>query len=486
MRSRRLRNFCRRFRTRKTFCLLVVVVILLLGKYGSPPTPDQQNQGPRRVTPLAETRHPASVAAIEPPTAAVDSALTRPLITNPAIAAARVQERLQREEIALQAAISQLQQAARHGTDSEPAQSRTHESPEATSFIDHVYTFAGSEISKDTSYGNVLPYVARPHAFNYWVPQTGPMDDNNKIISPWYSGSHTRFYGIRCTHQPSLWIGDWAFFSISFNLKSQIERAGSPYEPAKAIWKPHLFRTAYAISPGCSATVEVTSTMHGAVIRSTVPQACRSKSPPAVQFTFGPGKHSKAMEVRPAEDQDDILSVSGVSRQSGHAMTQPMDLFFYASVDTEQNGAQSCISGSNLKVSNKLKVFLVEPSACAEEEVSSDWVQIVRVATSLISEEQAKLNYNQELRGHTFDQVMQSSKDQWNLLLGRYDVTESGLSAAAEKETLQVVYTCMYRFLLFPSKIHEINSTGGVNHMSPYTEPHEVKLEPLIAVSDLK
>ena len=76
------------------------------------------------------------------------------------------------------------------------------------------------------SRGNIFPVVsAGPHAYNHWTFTT----NGN---SPWMfqRGSH-KFAGIRCTHQPSPWIGDYGFFDIgltNMNTWDQSETYLSP------------------------------------------------------------------------------------------------------------------------------------------------------------------------------------------------------------------------------------------------------------------
>lgn len=79
--------------------------------------------------------------------------------------------------------------------------------PSLVSYVDVFYgtgTISGSSLST----GNLFPVVALPHGFNHWTIAT-------RGTSPWFfdPNSHS-FKGIRCTHQPSPWIGDYAYFDI--------------------------------------------------------------------------------------------------------------------------------------------------------------------------------------------------------------------------------------------------------------------------------
>lgn len=80
-----------------------------------------------------------------------------------------------------------------------------------------VNLLAGSFTDGDRfSTGNTLPLVGRPWGFNHWAPQT--KDGGRNTGSWWFKGSDHTLTWMRCTHQPSPWIGDWGYFLFSPQL----------------------------------------------------------------------------------------------------------------------------------------------------------------------------------------------------------------------------------------------------------------------------
>ncbi len=70
-----------------------------------------------------------------------------------------------------------------------------------------VNLLAGSFTDGDRfSTGNTLPLVGRPWGFNHWAPQT--KDGGRNTGSWWFKGSDHTLTWMRCTHQPSPWIGE--------------------------------------------------------------------------------------------------------------------------------------------------------------------------------------------------------------------------------------------------------------------------------------
>lgn len=85
----------------------------------------------------------------------------------------------------------------------------------------------------------------------------------------------------------------------------------------------------------------------------------------------------------------------------------------------------------------------------------------MRVASSFISLEQAELNLK-EVGGASIEQVAEKGRQRWNEVLGRIEVEDGN------QNNLRTFYSCLYRSLLFPRKLYEINTQGQVVHYSPY------------------
>ena len=94
-----------------------------------------------------------------------------------------------------------------------------------TAPVDYVNLLAGSFTRGDVfSTGNTLPLVGRPWGFNHWALQT-----NEGRSAWWFNGNDHEFKWIRCTHQPSPWIGDYGWWMIgpisaSFDLSTMSTR----------------------------------------------------------------------------------------------------------------------------------------------------------------------------------------------------------------------------------------------------------------------
>src|SRR6185312_13751338 len=67
----------------------------------------------------------------------------------------------------------------------------------------------GTDSAPNFSHGNEYPAIALPFPMNTWAPYTQPAAD-----SFFYQYNQDKIRGLRQTHQPSPWIGDYGTFSL--------------------------------------------------------------------------------------------------------------------------------------------------------------------------------------------------------------------------------------------------------------------------------
>ncbi|CAK9114288.1 unnamed protein product [Durusdinium trenchii] len=115
---------------------------------------------------------------------------------------------------------------------------------------------------------------------------------------------------------------------------------------------------------------------------------------------------------------------------------------------------------------------LHEAEACLEIQRSERMV--LRLATSFISVKQAYLNYQEELKGQTWETLNSEAKGQWESLLSRIQVEFPNASRS------NVFYTNLYRGMLFPRFLGETDGEGQLVHRSAYSK----RIEPGQAVTD--
>lgn len=290
------------------------------------------------------------------------------------------------------------------------------------------------------STGNTLPLIGRPWAFNHWAPQT--KDANRNAGSWWFSGNAHVFTWMRCTHQPSPWIGDWGWFVLGPQISSGDEGNRNPeyaWEPRSAVIKPYVFDA--LIAPH-GIRIELVPTDHGAVLKVTFPRKVE-----------GGGKK--------------ICLAESDWTSSGMSPTP-----YITGKNNKAKQDRMIISNFNLYIQAESKSAVGVSSnhdiACFRYSSDATTVE-VRVATSLISQAQASVNLNRELAStKSFDDLIVEARSVWHKLLKRVDVVDAGELSDETSKHLTVFYSGLVRALSFPRRLDEVTAAGEVVHYSPY------------------
>jgi predicted alpha-1,2-mannosidase len=273
--------------------------------------------------------------------------------------------------------------------------------------VELVNVLAGTSSTAEFSKGNVLPIISRPWGFNHWAVQS--RDDGSWFFHP---EDHS-FQGIRCTHQPSPWLGDYTHFLISPSLEG--DRLSS-YDPTQSKFAPYAFEA--DIGDNDKVHLKMTPTMHGAMVQVSLP----------------PGKNG-AINIDLPDNGWEVLEggkqISGktLSRSDTPEGKYP-DNFGMSIVAEGTNGSTWAVQGQtatlNFPASDEGKTWSLQ------------------LATSFIDSDHAKFSLQREVSGVPFEKLLQEGQTEWNELLSRVQVEYN------EKDRAKVFYSNLYRGMLFP------------------------------------
>lgn len=318
----------------------------------------------------------------------------------------------------------------------------------AQDYVQYVNPLMGTESSFELSAGNTYPAIARPWGMNFWTPRT------NKIGDGWqYTYTAHRIYGFEQTHQPSPWINDYGQFSLmpvtGSLLMDEAKRASWFSHKAETVL-PHYYKVYLA---DYDVSVELTPTERAAMFRITFPEAQSY----VVVDAYDKGSH---ITIIPEEQ----LVVGYTTRNSGGVPDNFRNYFvvqfdkpfeYLATFSSDTVGAPIVLKENILQQTTEHSGAVIGFSTKRGEVVHA------KVASSFISSEQAMLNL-QELGDNNFDALVEQGRQQWNELLGRVEV-EGGTN-----DQMRTFYSCLYRSLLFPRKLYEVDARGNIVHYSPY------------------
>ncbi|MEN6306806.1 MAG: GH92 family glycosyl hydrolase [Anaerohalosphaeraceae bacterium] len=314
----------------------------------------------------------------------------------------------------------------------------------ARDYTELVNPLVGTDSVFNFSTGNTYPAIAVPWGMNFWTPQTNKMGDG------WgYQYDAFKIRGFKQTHQPSPWINDYAAFSLMpvvGKLEVDQEKRASWFSHKAEIARPHYYRV-YLADP--DVTVEIAPTERAAQFRFTFPESDASY---VLLDAFNKGSFVK---ILPAE-----RTIIGYCRNNSGGVPNNFHNYFIAVFDTD---FQEVSTWNDWKVqAGQTEDKGEHVGAVVRFKTTKGQKVHVRVASSFISPEQAKLNLTRELAKDTFDQTCQKAKDAWNQQLGRFDVSGGTL------DQYKNFYTALYRAMLFPRKFFEIDADNKIVHYSPY------------------
>ena len=284
--------------------------------------------------------------------------------------------------------------------------------------LETIDTRFGTASKHAFSRGNTLPYTGVPFGMNYFVPQTSDQE------GAWFFDPHLPiFQGIRLTHQPSPWIGDYSWLLLTPVTGqpggNSLFHRQSSYDIDKACFQPHylkLFSLRYQIE------TQLTPTCYGASIR----------------FKQKQGK-SLSLYLHAADD----LTIEQVDkrtlalRQEGKTETNKNPLILFTALQ---------INTDILAVTQEEGDWRIDLASSQAE---------IQLATSFISPSQALLNLPQK----DFDSCKANAQADWENLLHRFDIVETG-------EADRIFFDhCLYRLFLFPQTFYEVSESGQAIHM---------------------
>ena len=310
---------------------------------------------------------------------------------------------------------------------------------------DLVNTLMGTYSKPDLSNGNTYPAIGTPWGMNYWTPQT------NKNGDGWqYMYSAEKIIGFKQTHQPSPWMNDYGQFSImpvTGGIKWKEADRGSWFSHKAEEARPYYYKVYLA---DADITTELTATERAACFRFTFP---KSDSATFVIDAFDKGSF---IRVFPRENK--IIGYSTRYRRGklinfkNYFVIYFDKAFSFTKTISETNSAID-----SLEITNSHALAVVGFKTRKGELVHA------RVASSFISFEQAEQNLK-ELGGpgKSFEALKTEAKNKWEKVLNTVQV-EGGTD-----EQLRTFYSCMYRAVMFPNKLYEIDANNKIVHYSPY------------------
>ncbi|ANZ38091.1 alpha-mannosidase [Lentzea guizhouensis] len=290
---------------------------------------------------------------------------------------------------------------------------------------DYVLTTRGTNSNGSFSRGNNFPATAVPHGFNFWTPMT------NAGSTSWLYEYQQRnndqnlptLQAFTASHEPSPWMGDRQTFQVMPSDKAPTQdRAlrALPFKHDNEVAKAHY----YGVTFENGMKTEIAPTDHAAVFRFTFNDEAQKN------VVFDNVNNSGGLTLDAANGV-----VTGFSDiRIGSAGTTRM--FVYGKVDKPVTASGKLTGAGRDNVGGYFSF--------------ADKTVQLRLATSLISVDQARSNLEQEVNASdTFESVRDRAQAAWDKVLGILSVE------GASEDQLITLYSNMYRLYLYPNSGYE-------------------------------
>ncbi len=310
--------------------------------------------------------------------------------------------------------------------------------------VDYVSTLVGTQSSYALSTGNTYPAVALPWGMNFWTPQTGKMGNGWCYV---YTDSKLR--GMKQTHQPSPWINDYGQFAFMPTTGTTVfdeDRRASHFSHKAETATPYYYRVYLADH---DVSMELSPTERAAMVRLTYPKSHSAR------FIVDALDKGSSIEIDPERRM-----ITGYTTKNSGGVTANFRNYFVLVFD--KPFAFTAAVGDGQIDSTSLSATCNHAGAIVGFSTQRGEQVCVRMASSFVSAEQAQLNLR-ELGDADFDAIRDKARQRWNDVLGRIEIDD------ADADHLRTFYSCLYRALLFPRMLHEVDAHGDTIHYSPFS-----------------
>lgn len=298
--------------------------------------------------------------------------------------------------------------------------------------IKTVDTRHGSLNQREFSNGNTLPYTGAPFGMNYFILQSS-------MTSNWFfNPTLPIFQGVRLSHQPSPWMGDYsALLMTPITGRPQtrnVEVNQTSYNVKEAIFQPHYLK---ADLLRYRLLMELTPTTYGAKMRLT-----------------NRSQNAMGLQLQSISEEKLTFDILHEAKQIRLTLDQAVNdgqstLKLHVILDFDQDAQQ--IS------------FDTETQTVMWHNVVSN-VSEVSISTSFISMDQAQLNLERDLLGVDFNELCNQTAQAWEQHLELIEVEDR------DQAKVQAFDQYLYRLFLFPQTFYELDVHHQPVHFDVYSE----------------
>ncbi len=312
--------------------------------------------------------------------------------------------------------------------------------------IEYINILQGTKSNKRFSNGNTLPLIQMPNGMAAFSIQTRGNDG-----SWFFHPDDYQIEGFRLTHQPSPWIRDYGqllFMPQSGEVLIGNDFQSSSIDKEKTILKPNYMKVflnrnniQYSLVPttrGCIQRISYSEDNGHLIIKSY-------------------NDYNKITKIK-----IDLLdnSISGYTKNVDDTVKADLKEYFYMKFDNKLLKESYVFKENEFNDIDIKEYEGYEIGALIKFDLLKKREVEFKMAISYISINQAKINYNKELKNKSFNDLLNDSEIIWENELNKIDVKTN------DENKLKTFYSSLYRTLLFPHKFYEYNENNEIIHFN--------------------
>lgn len=311
-------------------------------------------------------------------------------------------------------------------------------------YLNYVNIKQGTRSNPRFSNGNTLPLTQLPFAMASFTVQT-----DGSRESWFYHPDDKSIEGVRLTHQPSPWIGDYGALLMlvqSGICGTDYRSIWSGFDQTKATLTPNFLSVRFIKS---NASLSLAPTQTGASMQLIFDDY---RTPYFTLMSLG-GKSKFSYDK-------DTGKLTGYTENIHRMPKAGFRMYFIYQFDTDDVDVSDILISKTPR--SLEKGVSVEGDKISIHIAFKNNIVNLSMCTSYISYEQAELNLSRELKNLSLKEVSDSAAFIWQEHLSRIEVKTNSI------KQMKTFYSCLYRCFLFPHKCYELDINEKPIHFSPY------------------